>query len=153
MKIVEICNIFRSDLVNGIEEFIKEMKQMNYDIYIISGGFIELIEPYVDKGFLDIDKKNIFCNKFEYNKNQEIIGLENNPMAEKKGKITIIKKLRPDYDRIIMIGDGYTDLETENFVDLFIGFGGVVERETVRMQSKIYSWDFDWICNFIKMLL
>ena len=36
------------------------------------------------------------------------------------------------------VGDGVTDLETKPVVDLFIGFGGVVQREIVRQNAEVY---------------
>jgi hypothetical protein len=38
----------------------------------------------------------------------------------------------------VLIGDGMTDLEALPEVDLFIGFGGVVERQEVARQSPLY---------------
>jgi phosphoserine phosphatase len=35
-------------------------------------------------------------------------------------------------ERVVMMGDGVSDLETMEEVDMFVGFGGVVERERVR---------------------
>lgn len=40
--------------------------------------------------------------------------------------------------RTVFIGDGSTDLETKDFVDLFIGFGGVVTRPAIKNKSDVY---------------
>ena len=40
--------------------------------------------------------------------------------------------------RVIMIGDGVSDLETKPDVDLFIGFGGVVERAKVKQGAGFW---------------
>ena len=41
-----------------------------------------------------------------------------------------------------MIGDGATDLETSPPADGFIGFGGNVVREFVKMNSEWFVHDF-----------
>ncbi len=43
-----------------------------------------------------------------------------------------------------MVGDGATDLETkgEGGADVFVGFGGVVERSTVKAHADIFAYDF-----------
>ncbi len=40
--------------------------------------------------------------------------------------------------RVVMIGDGISDLETKPDVDLMIGFGGVVEREKVKKGADLW---------------
>ena len=62
------------------------------NIYIISGGFQEWILPIVLK--YSILKKNVFANKFKFDKNGKIIGYDQkNPLSQGKGKVRIIKKL------------------------------------------------------------
>ena len=38
----------------------------------------------------------------------------------------------------MMIGDGKTDLETQPFVHTFIGYGGNVERNTIKEKVNFY---------------
>ena len=42
-----------------------------------------------------------------------------------------------------MIGDGVTDLETSNYVDFFIGYGGICLREKVKLESKYFISNFN----------
>ena len=147
-----MCNVFNSDLVDDCNEFIKLCKKLNYDVYIISGGFSDFIKAYITKGFLDIELENVYCNEFEFEKDK-IVGLKNKDLSFNNGKVNVIKELRNKYDKIFMIGDGATDLETQNFVDLFIGFGGVVERQNVRINSHIYCWSYKWLMGFFDLLL
>ena len=39
---------------------------------------------------------------------------------------------------LVFVGDGITDLEAAPCVDLFIGYGGVVERPNVRAAAEAY---------------
>ena len=43
---------------------------------------------------------------------------------------------------IVMVGDGATDLEACPPANFFIGFGGNIIRENVRLQSQYYVTDF-----------
>ena len=72
--------------VNNID-FLKENKD---NIYIVSSGFHEIIDPIVlEYGIL---KKNIYANSFIFDKSQKIIGYdENNPLSTSKGKVKILK--------------------------------------------------------------
>ena len=40
--------------------------------------------------------------------------------------------------RVVMVGDGASDLETVPVVDLFIGFGGFTAREKVRREAAAF---------------
>ena len=39
---------------------------------------------------------------------------------------------------VVMMGDGVSDLEAKGEVDLFIGFGGVVAREPVKVGADAW---------------
>jgi phosphoserine phosphatase len=41
-----------------------------------------------------------------------------------------------------MVGDGISDLESQNEVDMFIGFGGVVIREVVKNSAQHFVESF-----------
>jgi len=40
--------------------------------------------------------------------------------------------------RVVMIGDGISDLETKPDVDLMVGFGGIISREKVKFGADIW---------------
>jgi phosphoserine phosphatase len=46
----------------------------------------------------------------------------------------VLRRLKAELapSRIVMVGDGVSDLETLPEVDLFVGYGGVITREKVR---------------------
>jgi phosphoserine phosphatase len=61
-------------LTPGIRELVELLKQKNKSIYIISGGFRQLIEPLVES--IGISNKNIYCNELEFNNNGEYMGFD-----------------------------------------------------------------------------
>ena len=42
--------------------------------------------------------------------------------------------------RVVMIGDGISDLETKSDVDIMVGFGGVLAREKVKQGADAW-WE------------
>ena len=42
---------------------------------------------------------------------------------------------------ILFVGDGVTDLEAKEVVDLFVGFGGVKIREVVKNEADLFIED------------
>lgn len=144
-----ITNKTLNEITDNMENLIKIiLKNNNTEIFIVSGGFVEIIEPVADK--LNIKLKNIYANKFIFN-NDNVIGVEENLLLQEAGKAKVIQKLKNDkiiIGKTIMIGDGYTDLETylTNTVDKYICFSGVVVRKSVIEKSNL-------IANNIKELI
>jgi phosphoserine phosphatase len=54
------------------------------------------------------------------------------PLTRSGGKVDVIRTWREEVPgEIMMVGDGITDLEVRDDVDLFVAYAGVVEREAV----------------------
>ncbi len=86
----------------------KFFKQFKNHIYIISGGFEEMILPVVsDFGILP---EHVLANKFLV-KNGKIVGFDKNrATSEAQGKAKAVRELNLKGE-VIVVGDGFTDLE------------------------------------------
>lgn len=98
---------------------------------IVSGGFVEAIRPLADH--LGIARVEAIGLRFDH---QGIYtGFESeHPATRNGGKAEIATHLRSEFDaeRVAMVGDGVSDLETADVVDRFIGFGRYTVRPRVR---------------------
>jgi phosphoserine phosphatase len=133
----------------GIADFILEnQKTQDIEFFIISGGIIEIIAPIAKT--LGIASNNCYANKAIYNEKQELIALDkDNPLLYNGGKAKviaseIINKRGFGENKIIMIGDGYTDYEVSLALPMvhFIGFGCNVVRSKVKENSQYFAQDF-----------
>src|SRR5687768_4744817 len=105
------------------------------NIYIISNGFREFIEPIVTE--FGIKSENILANEFRFDDDGRIVGFdENNPLSANGGKVEQLKKLNLPGD-IYVIGDGYTDYEIKQsgLANKFYAFTENVERENVKSKA------------------
>ncbi|MEO8666038.1 MAG: phosphoglycerate dehydrogenase, partial [Ignavibacteria bacterium] len=110
-------------------------KKYSKNIYILSGGFKEIIFPIV-KNF-HIPEENVFANTLEFDKSGNITGFDkSNPLSRTKGKIIQLKKLGLKGD-LYVIGDGYTDYELREagIAHKFFAFTENVEREIVSSKA------------------
>ncbi len=101
------------------------------NIYIISNGFREFIEPVV-KDF-GIRPENILANEFKFDESGRITGFDkNNPLSMNQGKSERLKSLNLPGD-VYVIGDGYTDYEIKHagLANKFYAFTENVERESI----------------------
>ena len=138
-KIVdEITKKTCQSITEGMAELIKKLQKNNVKIYIVSGGFNEIILPVAK--ILGIKEDNVFANDFIY-EGDVISGVKSNVLLEKQGKVKLINKLKSEgkiKGKTIMIGDGFTDFEVglNGATDDFIAFTGIVARENVMQEAK-----------------
>ena len=142
----EICNYITDGFISGIKQLKSE-----FDIYIISGGFLEIINPVAEK--LGIAKENCFANNFIY-EGLKIVGFDqSNIMAQNGGKPKIVAQIltKKSFDKIFMIGDGYTDLEVSkaNPDVTFCGFGEHAAREAVIKEAPNFFYNVGDLIKFL----
>ncbi len=105
------------------------------NIYIISNGFREFIEPVVTE--FGIKRENILANDFTYDSHGKITGFDmENPLSMNHGKSEQLKRLNLPED-VYVIGDGYTDYEIKHagLANKFYAFTENVERENVSSKA------------------
>lgn len=114
----------------------KEFFQKYADnIFIISNGFREFIEPIVTE--FGIKPDNILANEFRFDDKGKVIGFdENNPLSANGGKVERLKQLNLPGD-VYVIGDGYTDYEIKHagLANKFYAFTENVTRENVKNKA------------------
>lgn len=143
----EICNHITDGFVVGLNQLKNE-----FDFYIISGGFLEIIYPVAGK--LDIPRENCFANNFIYD-GEKVIGFDaENILAQNGGKPKIVDQIlaKKSYDKIFMVGDGYTDLEVAkaNSRVTFCGFGVHAARESVIKEADNFFYNVEDLFLFLK---
>ncbi|HBX68165.1 MAG TPA: hypothetical protein DEH25_01920, partial [Chloroflexi bacterium] len=150
----KIANLYRQTVVPGAREVIEALQALGSEVFIISGG---LIEPVRDFGvWLGVPRENIFAVNMEYdqlagkwwrywdlpgghNPRANYLAIEANPLTGTRGKNQVIQRLRAAHPgRVLMVGDGGSDLEAASEVDLFVGFGGAEFRQRVADESPVY---------------
>ena len=119
-------------------------------IYIISGGFKEIIIPIVQK--FGIDKDKVFANEFTYDENNFISGInEASLLSYSDGKIRALKKIDISSGAYI-IGDGSTDLEMKQVdgVIAFICFTENIDRISISSQADYIASNLDEVFRIIE---
>ena len=99
------------------------------DIYVISCGFKEFIDPIVEAYGIPSDR--VYANTFRFDTAGNIIGFdEENVLASHNGKIECLKRLDLDGE-VQVIGDGYSDyvMREAGIADKFFAYTENVHRE------------------------
>lgn len=104
---------------------------------IISAGYRVAIEPLAR--FLGIGR--IEAVDLYFNPDGTYLGFDRAyPCTRTGGKVEVIERLRNEFgpSKVVMVGDGASDLETRPAVDLFVAFGGYVVREKVKREAGAF---------------
>jgi phosphoserine phosphatase len=116
---------------------VNELKAAGWTPIILSGGFRQVIEPLAKYlGISRIEAVDLF-----FDPAGNFTGFDKNfPSTRSGGKPACILELKRELSpaRVVMIGDGVSDLETIGVVDLFVGFGRYTERAKVKAGAKAY---------------
>ncbi|MFY9242767.1 MAG: phosphoglycerate dehydrogenase [Polaribacter sp.] len=118
---IKLLNANKNNLTNLVEDLKKQVSssiERNKeffelyadDIYVISCGFKEFIDPIVKE--YNIPSERVFANTFEFAEDGKIIGFDrNNSLSKHNGKIKCLSDMNLDGE-IQVIGDGYSDYVT-----------------------------------------
>lgn len=119
-KRLSLLSLQEKHLLQAIEEIKKQitpsffnqksfLKKHADKIYIVSGGFKELIVPVAQ--ILGLREDHVFANDFYFNMQRQIIGInESNLLAQTRGKANLVKSLKLKGEGVVL-GDGSTDAE------------------------------------------
>ncbi|XP_043688139.1 phosphoserine phosphatase, chloroplastic-like [Telopea speciosissima] len=137
----------------GIDELIKKLKVKQTDVYLISGGFRQMIQPV--SLLLGIPPENIFANQLLFGSSGEFLGFDRSePTSRSGGKATAVQQIREahGYKALVMLGDGATDLEARKpgGADLFICYAGVQLREAVAAKADWVVFNFQDLINSLE---
>ncbi|XP_074601302.1 phosphoserine phosphatase [Brevipalpus obovatus] len=130
-------------LTPGIKELVDTLHRRGVDVFLVSGGFDVIIEPVATE--LNIPFTNIFANRLKFFYDGSYAGFdETAPTSQQDGKAQVCAYLKErfDYQTVIMVGDGATDLAACPPADAFIGFGGNQARDTIKRQAKWFVTSF-----------
>lgn len=151
-QVQAIRRLYKQHTVPDAADLIGVLKHLGHELYIISGG---LAEPVHEFGrFLGVPPENIRAVGIEYdqlsgewwysqderpNTSERYLTVDEAPLTVSDGKAQIVEQLLGGTPgRTLLVGDGVSDLLAAPAVDLFVGFGGVVERQRVRQAAPVY---------------
>ena len=161
-KRLEILSLNQNDIISITENISnlisdsflinkKIIQSISDSIWILSGGFKEIIIPIVEQ--FGISSNHVLANSFIYDENQ-IVGCDkDNNLFKDKGKIKAISNLNIKND-IIMIGDGFTDYEVyrDGPAKVFICYTENISRKSITEVADYKANNFNEIINILNQL-
>lgn len=111
-----------------------EVRARGWTPVVLSGGFRQAIRPLADLlGIARVEAVDLHFDEAGCYRDFD----REYPTTRSGGKPEVIRRLRRELApaRIVMVGDGASDLETKPEVDLFVGFGRYVARPAVKANA------------------
>ena len=143
----EHLDVLVKKLNSKISKSIKSNKELvlknSENIYVISGGFKEFVDPIV--AAYKIPSERVYANTFTFDKEDNIIGFDrNNHLAQPNGKIGQLKELNLDGE-IYVIGDGYSDYQMREagLAHKFFAYTENIERANILDRADHITPSFD----------
>ena len=121
----ELQNKVSASIVRNKEFF----EKYSEDIYVISCGFKEFIEPIVAQ--YNIPAHKVYANTFTYDEKGNITGFDKeNVLSSHNGKIECLKRMNLAGE-VLVIGDGYSDyvMREAGIADKFFAYTENVSRD------------------------
>lgn len=133
----------RQKISKSIESNKEFFKKFSDDIYVISCGFKEFIDPIVQEYNIPADR--VYANTFEFDEAGNIVGFdENNPLSQHNGKIECLKQMNLEGE-VQVIGDGYSDyvMREAGIADKFFAYTENVHREKAANNADYVTPNLD----------
>lgn len=130
-----VAALYVETMTPGAAGFVAWLKREGWLPVILSGGFLPLIKPLAEAlGIAHVEAVPLYLDADGCYAGYDA----SYPTTRNLGKNAVIidwkRALLPE--RVAMLGDGVSDLETQRDVDVFIGFGGVVSRAAVKAGAE-----------------
>ena len=143
VDLLVLIELLKKQVSKSIESNKAFFNEYANDIYVISCGFKEFIDPIVKE--YNIPSERVYANTFEFAKDGEIIGFDDlNVLSKHNGKIQCLRDLNLQGE-IQVIGDGYSDYVTKKagVADKFFAYTENISREKTTENADYIAPNLD----------
>jgi phosphoserine phosphatase len=137
--LIWLADRYAQTVVPGAHELVAALVDLGIACHVVSGGLLPAVMPFAIS--LGIAAANVHAVPFPVDEEDPVGIASTHPLARNGGKPEVIAEAcaeGPVRERRMLVGDGGSDLEAASSVGLFVGFGGVENREAVRAQSATF---------------
>jgi phosphoserine phosphatase len=135
-----LADAYREALVPDAAAVVRTLLDEGIAVRIISGGLRPAVAALARE--LGLDDAAVAAVGVEFANDGSWSGWETtSPLARSGGKAEVIAGWHTLPRPVILVGDGATDLEAFDAVDMFVAYAGVVARETVMAGADVVLRD------------
>ncbi len=133
----DLGQLYVEHLVPEAADVVSALLALGKQVGVISGGLE--IPVRILAAHLGIPQENVRAMPLLFDDDDGYRDFDrSSPLWRTRGKVEVIAALPPEQRPVLYVGDGVTDLEVKGTADLFVGFGGVAVRKTVKQQAEAW---------------
>jgi phosphoserine phosphatase len=138
----KLATVYVESIVDGAKEAIATLQSEGSIVHLITGGIEQAVLPLARS--LGVPDRNLHAVRLRFAANGAYEDFDRRSfLARPHGKELVVRDIRArSHGKAAFVGDGVSDLEAKDAVDLFIGFGGVVVRPLVKENAHIFVTSF-----------
>ncbi len=151
-ELAEVGRRYRRALVPEAAEVVAALQHAGVEVFIVSGGLLDAVldlaaylkvpAAHVRAVAVELDQLqgewwDYARHRFAGNPAERYLNFAPSPLAASSGKTEVVRELSAGR-RVMLVGDGATDLAAKEVVRLFVGFGGVTRRESVAAGAEVF---------------
>lgn len=136
-QLLALGELYIKEITPDAREVIGLLQRLGKRVFVLSAGLLPAVQAVTDS--LSIPQKHVYAVDCYFDEAGRYAGYdESSPLARRGGKVDVLSQVRKSGERVVHIGDGMNDAETQGHVDCFIGFGGGGVHEKIRSMSDVY---------------
>lgn len=130
-----VGDLYTATIVEDAIGVTAALAYLGIEVRLVSGGYRQALLPLAEK--LGVCDEHVHANDLHFSAKGEYTGFdEQNPLCRSHGKAEVVKHLSPV--PTLFVGDGASDVEVAQYVELFVGYGGIEKRGPVQGAAPIY---------------
>lgn len=124
-------------LVPHAADVVAALRAEGLAVRIVSGGLLPAVLAVADA--LGVAREDVAAVALHFNADGSYAGFDTAaPLARSRGKCDVLRSWREKLaGRVMMVGDGASDLEAAAAADVFVAYAGVVERAAVVERADV----------------
>ncbi len=136
-KLQQVGSFYIENVVTDAADTIAALQFLDKTVGIVSGGLRQPVAILAKH--LGIADKYVHAVEVLFHDDGSYRDFDHqSPLWRNMGKIEVLQALPAEQRPVLFLGDGITDLETKDCVDLFVGFGGIVHRPAVAQAAPAF---------------
>jgi phosphoserine phosphatase len=137
-QVQELATRYRESLLPDAKEVVRTLLDAGVDVHLVTSGVQQAVEPLAAE--LGVPARATHAVRLLFSATGDYLDFDRRSLLTRAGgkELVVLSVRSRSHGKAFFVGDGMTDLEAREAVDLFIGFGGVRIRERVRQASPVY---------------
>jgi phosphoserine phosphatase len=140
-QVARLAEQYLGNIVAFAEETVRHLLEGGVDVHFVTAGIEQAVWPLA--AHMGLQRRALHAVRLDFDKHGRYRDFDRSALPSRSGgKEAVVLDVRArSHGPAMFVGDGMTDLEAKDAVDVFVGFGGVCVRDRVREEAAVFITD------------